>query len=126
FLGWCRKEELPAIYRAADVFVLPSRDEGMSNALLEAMAAGVPALCTDVAGMRDVITPGETGLIVPPEDPDALSKALLTLLTDTDLRARLGRAGRGHVVRRFSWTRAARSWRAILHRIAAPAGATAP
>jgi len=119
FLGWCGKEQLQTIYRSADIFVLPSRDEGMSNALLEAMASGLPVVCTDVAGMRDVIAPGENGMIVPQEDPKALSEALLALIEDAGKRETLGRAGRIQVVRQFSWTRAARSWRTILHKLAA-------
>ncbi|MCB2107168.1 MAG: glycosyltransferase family 4 protein [Rhodobacteraceae bacterium] len=118
FLGWCGKAELADIYRKADIFVLPSRDEGMSNALLEAMASGLPVVCTDVAGMRDVITPDDNGLIVMPENAAQLAQALTRLMADGALRARLGRSARGHVQRRFSWTRAARSWRAILHRLA--------
>lgn len=117
-LGWCSKEDLARIYRDADVFVLPSRDEGMSNALLEAMATGLPVICTDVPGMRDVITDGETGLIVPPEHPPALAAALTTIMADTAARAAMGRAARSHVARRFSWTRAAKNWRTILHRMA--------
>jgi glycosyltransferase involved in cell wall biosynthesis len=118
FLGWNTKEALAGIYRSADIFVLPSRDEGMSNALLEAMATGLPVICTDVAGMRDVVVDGETGLIVPPEHPPSLLAALITLIEDSGLRARMGRAARSHVNRQFSWTRAARSWRTILHRLA--------
>lgn len=118
FLGWSSKEQLAQIYRSADVFVLPSRDEGMSNALLEAMATGLPVVCTDVAGMRDVITDGENGLIVPPVHPPALMAALAELMPDAGRRAAMGRAARNRVVRQFSWTRAAKSWRDILHRLA--------
>jgi len=118
FLGWTGKDKLAAIYRTADVFVLPSRDEGMSNAMLEAMATGLPVICSDVPGIRDVISDGVNGLIVPPEHPPALLAALAQMIDDSESRIAMGRAARTHVTRQFSWTRAAKSWRAILHRMA--------
>jgi L-malate glycosyltransferase len=69
-------------YQAADVFVLPSRAEGLSNALMEAMASGLPVLGSAVGGAVDLIVDGETGYLVPPEDPSALSTALEAAFSD--------------------------------------------
>ena len=92
-------EELLA---AADLFVLPSREEGPSLALLEAMAAGLPIVATDVPGTREPVTDGQHGLLVPGQDVDALSAAILRLLDTPELAARLGAAARDRARTRFS------------------------
>ena len=81
------------IIRNATVFVLPSRCEGMPRVILEAMAAGVPVIGSDVGGMRYLIHDGENGFVVPPDDVDALTERLRTLLADADLRKRMGSRG---------------------------------
>jgi starch synthase (maltosyl-transferring) len=101
FLGF--RSDVPSVLRDSDVFVLPSLWEGLANAMLEAMAAGLPVVVTDVEGVRDVVTDGETGLVVAPADPVALAHALGHLLRDPGLRGRLGRAGRGRVAEEFRW-----------------------
>lgn len=92
FVGYCR--ELDAWYRQAAVFVLPSRREGISNALLEAQARGVPAVVSDIAGNRAVVVEDETGLVAPVGDAAALARALILLLSDLALRRRMGNAAR--------------------------------
>lgn len=87
---------------ASDIFVLPSHEEGFSNALLEAMANAVPAIATAVGGNRDAITDGESGLLVRPRDPSAIAAAILRLAKDPDLRTRLGLAARQRIRDRFS------------------------
>jgi len=89
-------------YQAADVFVLPSKWEGLSNALLEAMACGLPVIATDVGGNRDVIRHGQTGLLVRPDDPMSLCAAIRLMVEDPVYRATLAAAGRRHVHERFS------------------------
>jgi len=82
-------------------FALPSRWEGMSNALLEAMACGLPCVATRVSGSEDIISDGVNGLLVEPEQPAEMAKALRRIIEDTSLAQRLGQAGRATVVRDY-------------------------
>jgi glycosyltransferase involved in cell wall biosynthesis len=84
-------------FSVADVFVLPSRFEGLPLALLEAMAAGLPVVATAVDGNVDVVRNGMDGLVVPPDDPVALASALIEVLSKPDLALRLGAAARRRV-----------------------------
>lgn len=113
FAGWAGREEMPELLRRADLFVFPSRDEGMPNAVLEAMAAGLPVVATRISGNEEVVVDGETGLLVPPDDPDALAGALAGLLTDAARRRRLGAAGRERVCREYSWRSVAERYAAL-------------
>jgi len=88
-------------YQAADLFVLPSRWEGHSNALLEAMACGLPVIATAAGGNAEMIDDGKTGLLVPPDDPDRLARAMEHLLVRPARRAELAAAARREVRRRF-------------------------
>ncbi len=81
--------------QAADIFVLVSVVEGLSMSLLGAMSTGLTVIVMAIGGAPDVIDHGYNGLLIPPDDPTALHEALLTLLTDADLRDRLGRARAG-------------------------------
>jgi glycosyltransferase involved in cell wall biosynthesis len=96
------RTDVPEILTALDVFVLASLWEGMPNAILEAMAAGLPVVATAVGGTPEVVVDGVTGLLVPPRDPTALAQAITRLLDDPDLRQRMGRAGRERVLQHFS------------------------
>jgi glycosyltransferase involved in cell wall biosynthesis len=92
FLGW--RDDLHAVLGDLDVVICCSRNEGTPVALIEAMAAGVPVLSTDVGGVGDLIRHGQTGWLVPPGDPPALAQAIRTLLAQPDLRQRLAVAAR--------------------------------
>jgi len=94
--------DVPELLDDISVSVLPSLSEGLSNVLLESMAAGVPVVATRVGGSPEVVEDGVTGLIVPPRDADGLARAILRLQEDRDLAVRVGRAGRARVVERFS------------------------
>jgi len=85
-----------------DVFVLPSHVEGMSNGLLEAMAAGLPAVVTDVGGNAEVVVDGETGFVVPARRPELLAAAISTLLKDPERARAMGAAGRARVAAEFT------------------------
>lgn len=98
-------EDVPGFLRELDVFVLPTwarwRMEGCPVALLEAMATGLPVIATDIPGSRDVVVDGESGLLVPPEDPPALGSALRSL-DSAERRRDLGRGARERIERRYS------------------------
>jgi L-malate glycosyltransferase len=100
FLG--SREDVFPILRMSDIFCLPSRSEGLSNALIEAMACRLPCVATDVGGNPEVLTHGESGLLVPSEDSAALARALLQLLSDRSLAARIGLRGESVVQIRFT------------------------
>jgi len=86
------RRDVRQIVALADVYALSSRNEGMANTLLEAMSVGAPIVATDVSGTREAVENGAQALIVPPEDTDALARAILSLIRDRDLAASLGRA----------------------------------
>jgi glycosyltransferase involved in cell wall biosynthesis len=86
---------------AADLFVLPSNNEGMAWVLMEAAASGLPIVTTDVSGARTCVADGATGLVVPVQDPEALARALARILADPEAARRMGREGRRLAERRF-------------------------
>ena len=88
--------------QAADLFVLPSSTEGLSNSLLEALSTGLPVIATSVGGTSDVIRHEVDGYLIPPDDRQAIKQGLLRLLSDETLRARLGRSGRNRVLSDYS------------------------
>jgi len=94
--------DMPGIYAAMDVFVLPSLNEGLPMTILEAMAASRPVIATRVGAIPRVIQDGETGLLVDPGDTDGLRNALARLLADSDLCSRLGAAGHDWVSRNYT------------------------
>lgn len=98
-------DDVRSLLGTADVFVLPSRHEGLSNALLEAMASGLPCVATRVSGSEDVIIDGASGLLVPPNDSDALASALITMFADRQRAQILGEAARQRIAETFSQPR---------------------
>jgi glycosyltransferase involved in cell wall biosynthesis len=101
-LGTRAPEEMPAAFAEADVFCLPSWWEAMPLSVLEAMAAGLPVVATDVGDVARAVQDGVTGFVVPVQAPEQLGKALEALLTDPELRRRMGAAGRERVSAMFS------------------------
>jgi glycosyltransferase involved in cell wall biosynthesis len=95
------REDVAELLATADVFVLPSRSEGMPMSVLEAMAAGVPVVASRVGGVPELVRDGVTGTLVAAEDPGALAAALSALATDAGARARLGAAGRARAEAEF-------------------------
>lgn len=104
-MGW--QANIPGLLQAADGFVLASHWEGMPNVLLEAMAAGLPVVSTDVEGANEIITPHETGWLVPIGDREALVRQWSEVLADPAQAARVAAAGQQHVRQQFSWDRMA-------------------
>jgi len=88
------RDDVSHLLADADVFLLASRSEGLPLSVIEAMAAGLPVVASDVGGLRELVRDGETGTLVPPGDPVALADALRPLLADRELRRRLGMAAR--------------------------------
>jgi glycosyltransferase involved in cell wall biosynthesis len=88
--------------------VLPSLSEGLSNVLLESMAAGVPVVATTVGDAADVVTDSKTGLLVPPGDPQAIASAVARVLSAPAFAAAVGEAGQGLIEQEFSLERMAR------------------
>jgi glycosyltransferase involved in cell wall biosynthesis len=88
------RDDVPALLADSDLFVLSSRSEGLPVSVLEAMAAELPVVASDVGGLRELVADGETGILVPPDDIPALGAALGRLVEDRELRRTLGAAGR--------------------------------
>ena len=102
-------EELARLYGEAEVAIVPSLYEGFSLPAIEAMSCGVPVVATTGGALPEVVgTTEETGLLVEPNNPEALVVAIGRLLDDAELRARLGAAGRTRVMERFTWEVTAR------------------
>jgi L-malate glycosyltransferase len=103
FLG--HRDDVPSLLAACDIAVLPSRAEGLPNALLEYMAAGLPIIASRVGGNAEIIQHDISGLLVPAQDPASLSQALLLLLSDSSRCRRLAIQAQGYVRRNFSLER---------------------
>ena len=118
--GRLRPEEVLQRLQQADAFLLSSLSEGISNAVLEAMACGLPVVTTDCGGMREAVTDGVEGFVVPVRDAEAMAAALLRLAVDVGLRQRIGAAARARIVREFSLNRQIAQWlelfRSVLNR----------
>ena len=119
FLSEVSERDLPALYNIATVYVGASRRaerigvEGFGLALVEASACGLPVVAGNSGGVPDAVRDGETGFLVPPEDPAAFAAAICRLLGDSDLVGRVGAAGRRAVETYFNWDRVVRDLRAI-------------
>jgi glycosyltransferase involved in cell wall biosynthesis len=96
------RHDVPDVLREATLAVVPSLNESFSNSLLEAMAAGLPVVATNVGGNPEVAEDGRTALLVPARDPASLSRAMLEIIQSPGLAQRLGQAGRERVAQHFS------------------------
>jgi glycosyltransferase involved in cell wall biosynthesis len=110
------RHDIPRLMAAADVFCLTSNWEGFPNAVLEAMASGLPVLVTRFAGVEHLIQE-RTGVLVDLDDDRQMARTLGELLDDADKRAQLGREARQHVQQQFSWSRLISTMSAIYTRI---------
>ena len=100
--GTLSPPEVAQLLADADIACMPSSQEGMPGAVMEAMASGLPVVGTRVNGIAELVRDGETGLLVAAQDPAALAGALAVLVTDSPLRQRMGVAGRRRIVDELS------------------------
>jgi glycosyltransferase involved in cell wall biosynthesis len=119
-----QRSDIPVLMRSATCFVLPSRWEGMANAILEAMAAGCPIVATRVEGTTEILDHDRSGLLVPVGDPSAVAAAVTRLLTDTRLVAALTAAARQTVVETYSWERCVVQYEVLYRSLLAGEGPT--
>lgn len=103
FTGSLGLAQVADILGTASIFVLPSLKEGMPNSLLEAMASGLAVVGSDISGIKALVTHDKNGLLVPPKNCHALSKAILELLENPDLRSKMGQNARLYIVKTHSW-----------------------
>jgi glycosyltransferase involved in cell wall biosynthesis len=113
FPGWLDRNALARVLATARLAVLPSREESFGNAMVEAMAAGVPVLSTSVGSILEVTDNGRAARVVPADDPERLARAIADLVCDPDGAEALGERGRAFVVGAFSWSRAAADYERI-------------
>ena len=102
FTGRVENEDMPALYRSADVMINPSLADNMPISVLEALASGVPVVSTNVGGVPFLVEDGRTALLFPPRDPEAMAQALIQVLTTPDLARRLSEAGLASV-QQYTW-----------------------
>ncbi len=117
FAEWVPRGEIASHYQRADAFVFPSLDEGMPNAMLEAMACGLPILATDIRGNNELVQPGVNGILVPPADPEALAGAIHRIVADPSLRRDMGEQSR-LLAARHDWSKVAERYLALSEDIA--------
>lgn len=108
------RQDVADLMANADVFVMPSRSEGMPMALLEAMGAGLPVVATRVGGLGEVVEDHSQGILVPAEDSQELAKAILELLRDPALRSRLGGNARQRIEERYTTERMCRQYEQVI------------
>lgn len=124
-LGKLPPSEVRDLLQQADAFLLSSLSEGISNAVLEAMACGLPIVTTDCGGMREAVTDGIEGFVVPVRNPEVMSQALAQLACTPDLRDNMGKAGRKRICHEFSLEDQVDRYRTLLFSIKSREGAMA-
>ena len=115
FIGNLKDDVLPAVYNCADVFVLPSIQEGQGIVLLEAQASGKPVVAFDIGGVNEAVQNQETGLLVERGNIEALADALLKLLKDKTLKEKMGSNGRRFVSENYTWDICAQKMLKVYH-----------
>ena len=111
------RDDARALLGLVDLVVHPSQQEGFSNAILEAMAAGKPVVATDVGGNPEAVVDGVTGLLVPPGDPGGLATAIIRLLGDPASREAFGKAGRARAAELFTLDGMIRKYEGLYERL---------
>jgi glycosyltransferase involved in cell wall biosynthesis len=117
FLGWQSRPQIIESYKNSNVFLFPSRHEGMPNAILEAMASGLPVIATCIAGNEELVIDGKTGYLVPSEDIETLQEALKKILNDSALCQQMGIASRRRAEESYSWESTAQQYALLLEKV---------
>jgi phosphatidylinositol alpha-1,6-mannosyltransferase len=123
FVGPMRDDELPEAYATSTIYLGASRVdkeinvEGFGISFLEAASSGIPSVAGDSGGVRSAVRDGETGIVVPPTDSDAVADAIRSLLLNPDRRGKMGTAGRHAVETHYNWDRVARDTREFTYRV---------
>ena len=112
------RPDVLSVHKAFDIFVMSSVTEGLGTSLLDAMAAGKPIVATNTGGIPEVVVDGETGLLVPPRDHEAMADAIVRLMKEPDLRARMAAAGLARVRKHFSAERMVEQTLRVYRRVA--------
>jgi glycosyltransferase involved in cell wall biosynthesis len=112
------RPDVLSLHKAFDVFAMSSVTEGLGTSLLDAMACGKPVVATSTGGIPEVVVDGETGFLVPPRDHEAMAEAIVRLLKDTALRARMGAAAIRRVREKFSADRMVQETLRVYRRVA--------
>ena len=115
FLGDVDGKALPSLYNCADVFVLPSSQEGQGIALLEAQASGKPVVAFNVTGVAEAVADGKSGFLVERGDSEMLAKSIIDLLSDASLSGKMGAEGREFVMQNFTWDICAEKMLRVYH-----------
>ncbi len=117
------REDIPALLRRMDIFLLPSLGEGISNTILEAMATGLPVIATAVGGNPELVESRRTGLLVPPGDARELAEAIATLADDPAMRRAMGQAGLERIRQDFTWRRTVEAYLGVYDELLGRCGA---
>lgn len=121
-LAWLpgERNDVPEVMRGLDCFVLPSLAEGISNTILEAMASGLPVIATNVGGNADLVVAEQTGILIPPADPESMARAIIRMAKQADTRQSMALSGRRLVEEKFSMNAMVASYQGtydkLLHR----------
>ena len=110
--------QVPDVIRGCDVFVNSSKQESFGVTIVEAMACGVPVVVTDCPGPREVVVDGVTGIVLKDRNPQTMADAFVKLLTDEDLRKRMGKAGRERVLKEYDWSKNVETLINVYHQVA--------
>ncbi len=117
-----RRDDVPALMKLYDIFVLPSFSEGLSNTLLEAMASGTPVVASKVGGNGEIVAEGLSGYLYPSNDCQALAEVLIKLVADTSKRSQIGKQARQHIEDNFSIASMVANYEAIYLQLLCPQG----
>ncbi|MDQ7036283.1 MAG: glycosyltransferase family 4 protein [Anaerolineae bacterium] len=115
FLG--TRKDVPTILKAVDMLILPSDMEALPTVLIEAGAAGLPSIASDVGGVTEIVVDDETGIVIPPQDPDSLAAAIQRLIADPALMENMGKAAFERIQATFTLQNQARELTALYHEV---------